>query len=191
MNGKWEEVFSSEEEKFWFWAVNIIFALLILAAIVDMHNNANKKPDMLFPSAKEKAEYYNQQVKINEEEAKEYEKTHPEVINIFETYNENYVNETDKNSRKIFIIISQDIYEQASTILNNYISHVNGEITSVESRTGYYTDDLYEGQMETIIKEYTILVPPKALYADYLQNTIDDYLKYIRQKNFANVKETY
>lgn len=123
-------------------------------------------------------------IEFNINSAKEYEKSNKEFINIFETYNDNYTNETNKDSRKIFINVSNNSTEVVNDMLNNYVSHVNGEVLSSETRKEYFKKPFFEKQLQTTIRQYTLLVPQGAQYADSLQKIINEYLEYLEQKEY-------
>lgn len=161
----------------------MILFLLLCSLIVIPSLRVRAAFDKWDKKVEEDEKRHEEELIMYKESTKKYEASHKDIINIFENYNDNYTNEVDKDSRKVFINIPDNSTETVNNILNNYTSHVNGEIYSTETRIEYFKNFLGK-QVQYTARQYTLLVPQNAKYANDLQKIVDEYLEYLEQKNY-------
>lgn len=158
----------------------ILLTLLIMSPLI----RARIAMDNFDKEELERKERHAREVEKNKNLAEEYKKLNKEIIDIFETYNDNYLNKTNKSSRKIFINVPDSSTEVVNNMLNNYVSHINGEVSSSETRDKYFKDPFTGNQVYNTIRQYTLLIPKDAQCAENLQEIVDEYLEYLEQKHY-------
>lgn len=104
---------------------------------------------------------------------------------IFETYNEEYENKTDKDSRRIVVEVNEENVKLANNAIENYISNVNGQLVSLNGKS--IIEKAWIPLFGTIVdveknNVYIIAVPKKAKFSYNLQDRLDKYLKYKKPK---------
>ena len=115
---------------------------------------------------------------------------------MFATYNKDYINKTDKNSRQIILEVKGEDAEKYNTAIINYLSNVGGELTSVNSYqiskdtinpvlgVGLTGDSTKMGvgfisgvDMENN-NRYILKVPPESKIADNLSERLKAYFRF-------------
>lgn len=130
-------------------------------------------------------------------EGTEYEKKYKaEDIQMFETQNPKYKDNTGSDSIQVILEFDERESKEANIAISNYLSNVNGKIISVNGQNtlsntinpiigGVYGPSGggvvmgYSPGVESSNKTvYQILIPKGAKFSDNIQERIDRYLKY-------------
>lgn len=112
----------------------------------------------------------------------DYAKFHSDDIALFEDYNK-YNTSTDDEDEYVIVSIKvkQANIQKADVAIRNYLSNVNGELLSEKELTGSRIAGILSGPVETNII-YTVKLPKEAKLADNLQESLNKYLGYLRNK---------
>lgn len=135
----------------------------------------------------------------------EYEKKYmAEDIQMFETQNSKYKDNTGSDSIQVVLEFDEDKSKEANIAVSNYLSNVNGKIISVNGQStlsntinpmigGVYGPNGggvamgYSPGVESSNKTvYQILIPKGAKFSDNIQERIDRYLKYKHLNLFSS-----
>lgn len=130
-----------------------------------------------------------------ESERKDYIKNYSKEDKIiFETYNKNYKDETDKNSKRIEVVLNNG-YEVGMKSLFNFVSHMNGKIEKINgidvknvelggenigkielsNEFSLFNDKIYRSLKEDRMY-YTILLPNSKKTIYNVQERLDNYI---------------
>lgn len=111
----------------------------------------------------------------------DYEKLYSDNIELFENYNKY---NTSTNNEDEYIIVSikvdQSNIQKADVAIRNYLSNVNGELLSEKEIVDSKLAGILIGPVDTSIV-YTVKLPKEAKLANNLQESLDEYFKYVNE----------
>lgn len=119
---------------------------------------------------------------IEKQEKTNYEKLYSDNIELFENYNK-YNTSTNNEDEYVIVSIkvSQANIQKADVAIRNYLSNVNGELLSEKEIVDSNLAGILIGPVDTSII-YTVKIPKEAKLADNLQESLNKYLGYLRNK---------
>lgn len=119
---------------------------------------------------------------IEKQEKANYEKDYSDNIELFENYNkDNIITDGENEYVIVSIKVKQENIQKADVAIRNYLSNVNGELLSEKELTDSRIAGILSGPVETNII-YTVKLPKEVKLSDNLQESLNKYLIYLRDK---------